>query len=397
MNRQSHPGFRGIVLLLASLASIALIAGCTPPMPPDVLAARAESQIQCRDGEVEVSTPEQFAGSMTAVSDALASVCPGQSAVEVTSDEPAPIALLDSAPDEKAIAAFKQERCASGSVVAIPAFAYPVSLAYNIIGVEGLAITPQAMAGILSGTVTSFEDPLITQANAGYDLSGLPPITVLGLEQPQGAVEAMTTWLAQQAPESWPAGTQATLSTATALPTNLDLLGELTATEATVAILPVFEATNNAIPTAALPVKGTDANGIAFDEVITTDDVQLAKVGSGATTVRTDESGNMALDPAVGGLPTPGVFDPIAAKIVLAEGQPEVGWPVVGYAHLLVCDSPTDPLPLAFAQYLVRLAGQGALETFGLTPLPEPVRVKTFLPLHVTVATDAPSSSASAS
>jgi len=46
-------------------------------------------------------------------------------------------------------------------------------------------------------------------------------------------------------------------------------------------------------------------------------------------------------------------------------------------------------LPRSFAQYLVRLAGQGAIETFGLTPLPEPIRVKTFVPLKVTVSTDA--------
>ena len=63
----------------------------------------------------------------------------------------------------------------------------------------------------------------------------------------------------------------------------------------------------------------------------------------------------------------------------------------------MVCDSPGDPLPLAFAQYAVRLAGQGALESFGVTPLPEPVRVQTFLPLKVTLATDAPVASPSSS
>ena len=66
-------------------------------------------------------------------------------------------------------------------------------------------------------------------------------------------------------------------------------------------------------------------------------------------------------------------------------------WPVIGFAHVMVCDDPADPLPLAYAQYLVRLAGQGAIETFGLTPLPEPVRVATFIPLQVTVSTDEPS------
>jgi hypothetical protein len=52
----------------------------------------------------------------------------------------------------------------------------------------------------------------------------------------------------------------------------------------------------------------------------------------------------------------------------------------------MICDDPADPLPLSVAQYAVRLAGQGALETFGVTPLPEPIRVQTFKPLKVTVS-----------
>ena len=104
----------------------------------------------------------------------------------------------------------------------------------------------------------------------------------------------------------------------------------------------------------------------------------------------TTESGSLIASPAIGGVPVPENFDLAASKIVLAEGQPLVGWPVMAYAHLLVCDSPSDPLPLSFAQYLIRLAGQGSLETFGVTPLPEPIRLDTFKPLKVTVKTDGP-------
>ena len=73
---------------------------------------------------------------------------------------------------------------------------------------------------------------------------------------------------------------------------------------------------------------------------------------------------------------------------MMAEGAPLVGWPVLGYAHLLICDNPAEPLPLLFAQYLVRLAGQGSLESFGLTPMPEPIRIQTFGPLKVVVNVD---------
>ncbi len=96
-------------------------------------------------------------------------------------------------------------------------------------------------------------------------------------------------------------------------------------------------------------------------------------------------SGDVAATPAVGGIPDDEVFDLAASKIILHEDQPVVGWPVLGTGHLLVCDDPADPLPLSVAQYALRLAGQGALETYGLTPLPEPVRIKTFEPLKVTV------------
>ena len=136
---------------------------------------------------------------------------------------------------------------------------------------------------------------------------------------------------------------------------------------------------NNALPVAGVPVQ---------DLVVSPDDTQLLKVGSGATTITVDEAGNIFASPAIGGVPVEGNFDIAASKIVLAEGQPLIGWPIMGYAHLLVCDDPTDPLPLSTAQYVVRLAGQGSLETFGVTPLPEPIRIQTFKPLKITVNLD---------
>jgi hypothetical protein len=152
--------------------------------------------------------------------------------------------------------------------------------------------------------------------------------------------------------------------------------------------VPVFEAVNNSIPVGSLPVA---------DSVIDPSDTGLAKIGAGATTITVDATGNITASPAIGGVPIEGNFDLAASKVVLADGQPLLGWPVMGYAHMLVCDDPADPLPLSTAQYIVRLAGQGGLETFGLTPLPEPIRIKTFTPLKVTVDPNAPISSAPAS
>jgi ABC-type phosphate transport system substrate-binding protein len=365
---------RGIVL--AAVVAVALSA-CTPPLPPDVLAAQAENTIKCQNGTQQVAVPDDFLGSMSIVSSNLSGVCADQAVAEALPGDPASMQIVDHAPTADEIAAFKAT--CTGGVIVVPAFGYGVSVAYNIIGLEGLILTPSVIAGMLNGTITSWEDPAIADANPGIDLTGLPPVTVVSLEQPTGSVEAMTAWLAKEAASDWTSGVSGTLPNSTTFPTMADLMGELTLTEGTIAVIPVFEAIANAVPVASLPVQ---------ELIIAPDDTQLQKVGIGATTVTTDAAGNMLASPAVGGVPVEGNLDLAASKIVLAEGQPVIGWPIVGVAHMMVCDDPKDPLPLSTAQYVVRLAGQGALETFGVIPLPEPVRIRTFAPLKVTIATD---------
>jgi ABC-type phosphate transport system substrate-binding protein len=374
---------RGIVLVAVTAA---LLAACTPPLPPDVLAAQAENNITCQKGNQDVAVPEDFIGTMDLLNGALGGVCPDQTVTEVPTGTPATLQFVDHSPTADELAAFKKT-CPTGTIV-VPAFGYGVALAYNIIGLEGLVLTPQVTAGILSGAITSWEDPAIAEANPGVDLTALPDIAVASVETPTGSVEAMTTWLTKEAPQDWNTGVTGTLAVGTPYPTVTDLMGELTATEGTVAVVPIFQAINNSVPVASVPVQ---------DQIIAPDDTQLVKVGISATTVTKDEAGNMLASPAVGGIPVEGNLDLAAAKVVLAEGQPVLGWPIVGIAHMLVCDDPADPLPLSAAQYVVRLAGQGSLETFGVTPLPEPVRVQTFVPLKVTLSASATTVAPSAS
>ena len=372
---------RGIVLAACAATGAALLlSACTPPLPPDVLAAQAEANITCQTGAQNVSIPEDFVGASDAVNATLAGTCPDQSLVEVASGEPASLTITEMAPTAEQVAAFDQI-CPSG-VITVPVFGYPVVLTLNVIGLEGVVMTPQALAGILDGTVTSWTDPLITDPNPGTDFTGIPDIVVMSLEAPSGAINAMTSYLSKVAPESWTAGTVDTLSIGTKFASTADLIAEFTMTDGSVAVLPAVQAVNAGLPMASADINGT---------TISVDDTQLLKVGVGALTIATDEQGNITATPAVGGTPVPENFDIAAAKVVLAEDQELLGWPIIGIAHMMVCDDGTDPLPLSSAQYLVRLAGQGSLETFGLVPLPEPIRVQTFIPLKVTAA--APSAS----
>ncbi len=355
---------RGVVL--GVLTAAALLAACTPPLPPDVLAAKTENEITCRSGTLTVRVPEDFTGAMDAVGQALTGVCAKQVTAEVTDQGNGPVRLVDQAPTDAQRAEFAAGACPRGSTVVVPAFSYVVALAYNVVGLEGLVLTPQAIAGILDGSVTSWEDPLITEPNGDYDLSGLPAIRVLGAEHDPGSVTAMTSWLTYEDPSAWSAGVVGTVPAATTYPTHNDLVDALLVNEGAVAVLPAFLAVAGGIPVASVPVQGT---------VVAPDDTQLAKVGAGATTVTVDGVRDISASPAIGGVPTAENFDLTASKVVLADGQPLLGWPIMGYAHLLLCDAPDTALPTSFAQYVLRLAGQGALETYGVTPLPEPVRV----------------------
>jgi phosphate transport system substrate-binding protein len=382
---------RGVALAACAAAVSLGVTSCTPPMPPDVLAAVAESQITCQSGDVAVAVPEQFVGSIAAVGAGLSGVCPDQTVTEVPVGDPAPVYITSGTPTTDEISAFTATQCTTGSVIEIPAFGYQVTVGFNVIGLEGLLFTPEAVAGVLNGTVTSFEDPLIAEPNEGYDLSGLPEITVLALDTPQGSVEAMTAWLTQQVPDQWTKGVVGTVEGAETFATTQELLDAMLMSDATLAILPTTTVISAGLAPASLPAYLPTDDGQKGELVtISPDDTQLAKVGAGATVVTADDAGNLTASPAIGGIPNPESFDLAASKVVLQEGQPLAGWPVVAVAHALICDSADNPLPLSFGQFLVRLAGQGSLEGFGFVPLPEPVRFQTFTPLKVTINTDAP-------
>ena len=374
----------GIALTLSTIATCtAVLSACTPPMPPDVLAAVMENQITCQNGDQTVSVPQEFAGSMDLVNMTLGGVCPEQTITEVSMETAAGVSITTAAPTEAERSAFTAQ--CTGEVITVPIFSYGVTLAYNIIGLDGLVLKPEVIAGILSGSITNWDDPAIGALNEGYDLSGLPEISVMSVEGGSASVEAMTSYISSAAPESWPLGVTRTLKIGQKFPSETDLVNEMIAFEGTVAAIPIVQAINNVIPMAAMQVQ---------EEIINPDDTQLQKVGSGAMTV-TVEPNALIATPATGGIPVEENFDIAASKIVLAEGQPLIGWPIMGTAHAMVCNTPEDPLPLSTVQFLERLSGQGSFETFGLTPLPEPIRIQTFAPLQVTLSeTAAPIESA---
>lgn len=378
VSNNSH-GRGGIALTSLSVAVGALmLSACTPPLPPDVLAAQIENQITCQVGDQQVSVPSEFAFSMDTVNQTLMGVCADQSVSEVDSTTPASVTITSAAPTAEELT--RLEETCTGDLITVPVFAYGVTLAYNILGLDGLIISPEVAAGILSGSITAWDDPAISELNTDYDLTGLPPITVMSEEAGTGAVNAMTTWMSTLAPEAWSEGVTDTLNYGDKYASTQELIDNLISIEGTVAVLPISLASANVIPMAA-----TEVNG----QIINPEDTQLQKVGAGALTITSDpDAGSLTTSPATGGVPVEGNFDLAASKVVIPEGQQLVGWPIMGIAHATVCNDPGHPLPLSTVQFMVRLSGQGSFESYGLTPLPEPIRVQTFSPLLVSLQLD---------
>ena len=404
---------KSAVALASAGVSVAFLAACTPPMPPDVLAARLERTITCVPGSQDVAVPPEFIEMVNQVNVSLNGLCPDQTMVPVPADtETAQVRILDHPATEVDVAAMS-EVC-SGDVLTTPVLGTPIGLVVNIIGLDGLLLTPEAVAGLMDGSITTWTDPLITEPNSGFDIPDLP-VTLLRLDQPSGAVEAATTWLSQEAPDSWVEGPVSTLSTGKAVASYDDMIAEMTGMsaedpfaadgeldmdalvedvpleeievdleadipleafpgEGTVAVMPAALANLNVLPLADLP---------AAEQQISILNVDLPKVGIAATELTTDEQGRLFASHAVGGVPVEGQFDQASAKVVLEEGAPIVGWPVIAISSIMACDDPDNSLPKSTAQFFLRLAGQGTLSTVGLTPLPEPVRIQALPALRV--------------
>ncbi|PWJ51789.1 phosphate ABC transporter substrate-binding protein, PhoT family [Quadrisphaera granulorum] len=63
-----------------------------------------------------------------------------------------------------------QERCNGGTAIDIPDYVSPIAIAYNLEGVKDLKLSPEVIAQIFDGKITTWNDPAIAAENAGVTL-----------------------------------------------------------------------------------------------------------------------------------------------------------------------------------------------------------------------------------
>lgn len=103
--------------------------------------------------------------------------------------------------DEDELAA-AEERC-GGEVIELPNYISPIAVIYNLDGVEDLRLSPETLAGIFSGEITTWNDPAIAADNPGVTLPD-SRITPVHRSDESGTTENFVEYLGTAAPEVWP-------------------------------------------------------------------------------------------------------------------------------------------------------------------------------------------------
>ena len=113
---------------------------------------------------------------------------------------------------------YKDTEKPADPILYFPILLGPITVSFNVSGVDALNLSPDTIAGIFETKITKWNDPAIAADNPGVTLPNTQ-ITVAHRSDGSGTTQNFTEWLALVAPNTWtlksgstvewPAGTQA--------------------------------------------------------------------------------------------------------------------------------------------------------------------------------------------
>ncbi|MFI6425725.1 phosphate ABC transporter substrate-binding protein PstS [Promicromonospora sp. NPDC050880] len=93
--------------------------------------------------------------------------------------------------------------CDGGNAIDLPVYISPITVAFNVPGVERLNMSSELVAKIFTGNITRWNDPAIVAANPKATLPDLE-ITPVHRSDDSGTTENFTDYLHATAPGAWP-------------------------------------------------------------------------------------------------------------------------------------------------------------------------------------------------
>lgn len=97
------------------------------------------------------------------------------------------------------------ENFAGGDILFFPTVAAPITMSYNLTGVDELKLTPELIAGIFQAEITTWDDPAIAEVNPDAELPSTA-ITVVHRSDGSGTTSNFTKYVETAAPDTWTLG-----------------------------------------------------------------------------------------------------------------------------------------------------------------------------------------------
>lgn len=352
-----------------SLAALLALAACGSDNTEGTSAGSGSSggtNADCADGEISASGSSAQKTAMNAWIKAYAEKCgssvnydPSGSGAGIKDFIAAKTAFAgsDSAlkEDEQPQA---DQRCKDGKAVNLPMVVSPISVIYNLQGVDKLTLTPTLIANIFQGKITKWNDPAIAAANSGVTLPATT-ITVVFRSKDSGTTENLTKFLDKAAGGAWTLGTGKAWKgkTGKGAPDSAGIASEVKGTDGAFSYVDTPDAKKNDLKSAALDT------------------------GSGPVEISDETVGK-----AVASAKRAGEGNDI--KLSLDYGLKAAGaYPLVLVTYEITCEKglPAEQSKLAksFLKYTASADGQAAAAKAGYSKLP------TELQADVTKAVDA--------
>ncbi|MGK7931791.1 MAG: phosphate ABC transporter substrate-binding protein PstS [Microcystaceae cyanobacterium] len=240
----------------------------------------------------------------------------------------------------------------SRGVLLLPMTAGSIVMAYNLPGVEGLKLTQEAQVGIFNGSITTWNDPMIADANPDVELPSTP-ITVVHRSDGSGTTGVFTMYLSAVSPEwessigqgksvEWPTGKGKFIGAKG----NEGITAQLQQTEGAIGYIEYGYARNNGLTMAALQNQS--------DNFITPNDESAA-----ATLAAVELPENL--------------------RAFITDPEGDNSYPIVTYTWMLIYKDYDDPNKAIATEAMIQYGlnqGQQVSGQLGYVPLPQNVREK---------------------
>jgi phosphate transport system substrate-binding protein len=239
------------------------------------------------------------------------------------------------------------QRCGSNPAWNLPLVFGPIAVAYNVPGVDKLAVNGDVLAKIFQGQITKWNDPAIAALNSGVTLPDTDVKPVYRSDS-SGTTDNFQKYLAASAPQSWTKGAGSEFQG-----------GAGEGAQKSAGIVQAVQATPGAI--------GYVEKGFA-----TQANLPMAQIDSGAGAVAlTDDAAKKAIDAAK----FAGQGNDLALDLNSLYGTKDPGaYPLVLATYEIVCSKGYDADTTAAVKSFLKVSanqGQGGLSAAGYIPLPD--------------------------